>query len=223
MHRGGVDHLHLEQLRGTLAGCGDALGQVLAYGVKRRGKSGKSRCAQAEGGIARLAVCHDYHHVVRARVAVDPNHVARHVGGGWKGIVEHVRRARDVGDDKGQHGGHVGVYHARPLGYAGKGHGVPAHVNGVEHFLGHGVGGHDALGSLRALLGAEKARDCFDGRRHLLHGQLLSEDPCGRHDDILGDEAKELGRYLCHGMGVYHALGPVHALAMPLLHTMAWA
>ena len=85
---------------------------------------------------------------------------------------------------KGEHGGHVGVNHSRPLGHAAQMDLTPFDFKGHRHFLGAGVGGHHGPCYVVAAVGGKL--DNVDAGAYEGHGEFDADDAGAANQDFVG-------------------------------------
>ena len=171
---GGAFHADGDEFAGTFAVAHDGLRQFQRDAAEQFFQLAVTRV----GGIvdfhlATFARGHDDEAVVGAGVAVDGDGIERGIGDFLRQELQHGLRYFGVGGDKGQHGGHVRMNHARTLGDAGGADRVfltdfPLAAGG----LGHGVGGHNRAGGVAPVYGfdiGQRTDDFLNGQRLQYH------------------------------------------------------
>ena len=97
--------------------------------------------------------------------------------------------------------------HARALGHRADLHGAGGELQLIGALLADGIGGHDGVGSLGAvLLGKLCGNDLADALKHLVDRKSLADDAGGADEHFVLAEAEQLFRLALNGAGVFDAL-----------------
>ena len=179
---GGARDVDVHDLGGAFAVLDEHVGQFAEHFGERLFQDGKFAFPDRDAGSA---VGKAVERVVGGGVAVDAHAVERGIGraaehgapgGGLHGGVAH---------DEGEHGGHVGAYHARALGHARKTDGSAFKGKFPAGHLGIGVRGHHGAGKAFDVHLAEGGHERGNGGFPLVHGHLCSDDAGGGGQKIV--------------------------------------
>ena len=197
--------LDLDEVGRALAGGSDAAGHVGADGeheighrllvflgldLNAGGAVGKQEDRVVGGGVA-VDGAH-----IEALVDRRGEHLLQ-VGGIGLGVSRHVD----------EHRRHVGVDHARALGHRADLHRAGGELQLIGALLADGIGGHDGVGSLGAvLLGELGGNDLADALEHLVDRKSLADDAGGADEHFVLAEAEQLFRLALNGAGILDAL-----------------
>jgi hypothetical protein len=121
--------------------------------------------------------------------------------------LQHVGRNRHVGDDEGEHGGHIGRDHARALGDAVDFHFDAVDVEHRARQLGKGVGGHDGLGWLDPGRLAETGRGFIENAGKFAGRQGFADNAGRSEEYFAGLAAQSLGGVVGGQLNAFLALG----------------
>ena len=173
------------------------------------GKGLDERAIPRVGGVCNQiisgrAIGEDRESVVGRGVTVDADAIEGRADRLAQGLLERCFADGGVGGDQAEQGGHHRVDHPRPLGDSGNRGTVSGLVTGrlpgqgdcPLGTLGSGIGGHDRLGHLPAILPREVRRCLTEAGIDLLHIEPDANHP-SRSDqhlpivamEVLGDEA----------------------------------
>ncbi len=178
-------HGHADELGGSLTVAHDGLRQIDTYRLDCRRKRRIGRIARGTDlGRVTAAGGSQQARIIGGGVAVDGDAIEGFFHGAGKTILQQLRFHRHVTGHKSQHRGHVGTDHPSAFGDTGDGHRVPAQVEAPARALGHGIGGHDAIGGLAPSACGQAATSGRQSGGYLVHRQRLAYDAGGerQHD-----------------------------------------
>ena len=181
---------HLGGPFGVFGHLGGQAGARLGEGVA---ELGTRRCRTPPAG-------EDHHGVVGRGRPIDGEVVERVRHGDPQGRTQVGRTDRGIGGEHGQHGGHVGSEHGRPLGHPPDGETRSPH----HDLLGHGIRGEDCrrrrLSRLRvgASRFAERCNPGGDG----VDGERDPDEPGRAHQHLFGRAAERLGHEGTRALGM---------------------
>ena len=143
--------------------------------------------------------------IVGAGVAVHSNGVEgiRNVGAEFR---KEVNRERNVGGNEGQHGGHVGVNHARALAGATDGHHALLGVNFNSMALERKVGGEDSTTKFFGSVGVELFHQLRNAGLDFVHGHQVANHAGAADQHALGRKVQGLFGKGSHAFGILVAL-----------------
>ena len=145
--------------------------------------------------------------VVRGGVAVDGAHVEALIHSRGEHLLQVCGIRLGVGRHVDEHRRHIGVDHARALGHRADLHRAGGELQLIGALLADGIGGHDGVGSLGAvLLGKLCGNDLADALKHLVDRKSLADDAGGADEHFVLAEAEQLFRLALNGAGVFDAL-----------------
>ena len=196
---------HVDELGGPLPVArqgSNELGRQIAEGIAETRGSRAARTAQRS--VPGPTVRQQQHGVAGRALAVDREAVVGPVRNFSQGAAQKGRGGGNVAEQEAQHGGHVGLDHARALGDAGQCHVATADAQRAPLELRHRVGGHDgARRAGQALRLDSSAAAWANARANLGHGQRLADHAGRSHQHVfarpLPARARRLRR---HARGV---------------------
>ena len=121
--------------------------------------------------------------------------------------MQHLGADAGVSCDKAQHGGHVGVNHARTFGNAAHMAGLSAERKADRRLFDRSVGRHDGAGCGRAAIWGKLTAQRRHAACNRLNGQRLPDDAGRSHNDVLRRKSEMLRRALAHLQGLLLAVG----------------
>ena len=202
-----MGHLAGDEVGSALTVTGVLRAHVLCNGGQGRHKGMVILVFLADLRVAGKAGGHDDEGIIRGGVQIHAHLVVGAGHHGLEGLFQQDRGHRRVGGVEGQHGGHVGGDHAAALADGTHGAHLAAQLklDGVLLFM--GIGGHDGVGSLGAvLLGKLCGNDLADALKHLVDRKSLADDAGGADEHFVLAEAEQLFRLALNGAGVFDAL-----------------
>ena len=192
-------NLHGNELGGTFAVAHDGLGQQARH-VQQRSLQDLRIGAVPAGDwrIAGLVGGHQHKGVIGGGIAINRHAVERAIGQFFDQVLQQRWGNCCIGGQVAQHGGHIGADHARALADAGGGDGLATHHHLAAVGLGLGVGGHDAFGSQRPVVGLGTRNRSGQTGHDAIDRQLFHDHTGGKRQNLLRRYAQLLGQ---HGAG----------------------
>ena len=203
--------LHRDELGGALAVTHDGLRQQ-AGNAEQRLLQGLAvgRIERRDRRIRCLVGGDDDERIVGRRVTVDGDAVERAFGQFQRQLVHHRLVDARVGGQKTQHGRHVGADHAGAFADAGDGDVGAAHLGLGAESLGHRVGGHDAFGGARPVVGRGVGNGGGQAGFDALDRQRLHDDAGRKRQHLRRIDLEQRGQ---RGAGLPRARQAVFARA----------
>jgi hypothetical protein len=184
---------HLDQPRGALAVASDLLRQRPCHALDSLREGRKARRIERERLVSSGAVGEQNRHVARRGIAVHRYTVEGALCRLAQILLQSFLLHGGVSGQKGEHGSHVRVDHAAPLGRPADGDGRAPDLHPNSHLFGAGVGGQHRLGETGAI--PPKLHRCRTySRRDLVHGQVLADDARRRHSYLFSPYPQSLRR-----------------------------
>ncbi len=137
-------------------------------------------------------------HVVGAGLTVDRDHVEGPVDGGRQHPLKQRRLNPDIGREKGQQCGHIGMDHAGAFRDPAQGDGLPGQFQSDRDLFGPLIGCHDRTGGHPPPRGAERLDRYGDSRVDGGPRRGLADHAGGCDRDLIGRDPKMMGRLLGH-------------------------
>ncbi|GAF25522.1 hypothetical protein MTY_0857 [Moorella thermoacetica Y72] len=205
-HLAGLDlagraiNLNGYQFTGPFPVTGDEAGQV-ATDILQPGPEG-GMLFNGQGGVAGAAVGQDDCHVVGAGVAVHGHHIKGPIHHHPQGLFQILLFDGSVGGQEAEHGAHIGVDHARPLGDAGNSYRLSPQGQLDGDLFDPGIGGHDGCRRISASLHRQPGGSGLDAGGDFIHRQGHADDAGGGHHHLPWFATDGSGRDYRHLPGV---------------------
>ena len=201
----GVVHADGDEFARALAVADDGLRQFEGEAAEQFFQLAVARVGDVvDFALAAFAGGDDNEAVVGAGIAVYRDAVERHIGDFLRQQLQNGLGDFGIGGDKAEHGGHVGMDHARAFGDAGGADGmVFADAAFARGGFGYGIGGHDGAGGVEPACGGDFGQDGDDAV-----GRQGFENDAGGEGQHLADGAADLfGCRFAHGQRAVDAVG----------------